>query len=180
MTTEAEWRAYCFEGEVERFDVNLQFACMGEVDRRWKAAGRLVGHHPPETWWEDVYTLYIESMEARRSGLGDQRLAWQADVARAGQGRRTDILANADALRRTEAYRIQKGKEEEKKRRILQRRLEKGMSVPMWYRREVDNENAPRRTPQLRLFSKKEEQNAQKEERTSGQNTRQPLGEDRG
>lgn len=62
MTTEAEWRAYCFEGEVERFDVNLLFACMGEMDRRWKAADRQPGFPPSEAWWEDVRALYIETV----------------------------------------------------------------------------------------------------------------------
>ena len=161
MTTEAEWRAYCFDGEEERFDVNLQFACMGEVDRRWKAQGRQAGHHPSEAWWEEVYALYIESMEARRSGLGDQRLAWQAEVARAGRsGHHTELVANAATLRRIEAVRIQKEKKEEKKRHKLRRRQQKGMSVPLWYQREVENANNPRPTPQLRLFSKKETDNA--------------------
>jgi hypothetical protein len=181
MTTETEWRAYCFEGEVERFDVNLMFACMGEVDRRWKAADRQPGFPPSEAWWEDVRALYIETMEARRNGMGDAQIEWQVELARtAARGQHTDLVANANTLRRTEAYRRRKEKDEEKKRRTLRRRLEKGMHVPLWYRREVDNENAPRRTPQLRLFSKKEEQDAQKEERTGGQAARQPLGENRG
>ena len=158
MTTEAEWRAYCFEGEAERFDVNLYFACMGEMDRRWKAADRQPGFPPSKTWYEEVYDLYIETMEARRNNIGDGVIEWQVQLARtAARGQHTNLVANADILRRTEAYQQRKEKDEEKKRRTLRRRLEKGMSVPMWYRREVDEENTPRRTPQLRLFSKKEE-----------------------
>lgn len=181
MVTETEWRAYCFEGEVERLGVNLIFACMAEVDRRWKTEGEQVSNHPTEAWWEEVYALYIETMEARRNGMGDAQIEWQVELARtAARGQHTDLVTNADALRRTEAYRRRKEKDEEKKRRTLRRRLEKGMHVPLWYRREIDDENAPRRTPQLRLFSKKEEQDAQKEERTGGQAARQPLGENRG
>jgi hypothetical protein len=128
-----------------------------------------------------VRDLYIETMEARRNGLGDAQIEWQVELARtAARGQHTDLVTNAATLRRTEAYRLRKEKDEEKKRRILRRRLEKGMSVPLWYRREVDNANAPRPTPQLRLFSKKEERNAQEEKRTGGQAARQPLGEDRG
>ena len=70
------------------------------------------------------------------------------------------MVANAPTLRRIEAHRIQKEKDEEKKRHKLRRRQQKGMSVPLWYQREVENANNPRPTPQLRLFSKKETDNA--------------------